>query len=283
VWIFYVIDGAFLLHLTGAFVIGGSWVAFVTWLSELHGSGFGGFIAGLPSTAAFGFLFIGWNQSAVVAANATTQFPFIFSFIGVFLLSYAILALRTGFWKALIYSTVIWMILTALVAVSGLEIFAVSLVAAFVISCVVYLIFATKLTFVKQVPKKRGSILEITLRFFIGGGVVLLSVLTSQIAGPHIGVIPTSFPAISSSSLYVLNKGQGIEFSRAFAKSIMLTSVMTVIPYSVGVRVLYPLIGIWWGTVGCYLIAIPFGLLAYLVIHGKLDGAKIWFKVPAAT
>lgn len=263
----------FLIHLLGAFLIGGTWVAFVTWLSEVHGSGFGGFIAGLPSTAAFGFLFIGWNQSAEVAASATTQFPFIFSFIGVFLLCYAILA-RKGFWTALITSTIVWIILTGFVVASGPEIFIVSLAASVVISCIVYTIFATRLTFVKQTPKKRGSILEIVLRFFIGGGVVLLAVLTSQIAGPHIGVIPTSFPAISSSSLYVLNKGQGIEFSRAFAKSIMLASVLTVIPYSVGVRFLYPLVGIWWGTVGCYLIAIPFGLLAYLAIHGKLGNSK---------
>jgi hypothetical protein len=268
-----VVDNIFLLHLVSAFSIGGSWVAFVTWLSEVRGSSFGGFIAGLPSTAAFSFLFIGWNGSAETAASATTQFPLIFSFIGIFLLCYAILA-RRGFWRALVSSTVIWAILTVLVVASGLEIFIVSLAISFVISLAVYTIFNTRLTFVRQVPKKRGSTLEIIVRFFIGGGVVLLSVLTSQIAGPHIGVIPTSFPAISSSSLFLLNRGQGLEFSRIFSKSIMLTSVMTVIPYSVGVRVLYPLIGIWWGTVGCYLIAMPFGLLAYLIIHGKLGTPK---------
>src|SRR5208337_5317420 len=93
-------DSSFLFHILGGFIVGGSWIAFVTWLGDVRGSRIGGLVAGVPSTAAFGFLFIGWNQSAGAAVQSTTDFPLVFSFTGVFLLTYSLLA-RKGVWRAI--------------------------------------------------------------------------------------------------------------------------------------------------------------------------------------
>src|SRR6266852_4340946 len=49
------------------------------------------------------------------------------------------------------------------------------------------------------------------LRFLLGGGIVSLAVLASQVAGPIIGAIPAAFPGISTSTMYELNKSQGAE------------------------------------------------------------------------
>jgi hypothetical protein len=260
-------EGSLLLHALSAFVVGGGWVALVTWLGEVRGSSLGGLIAGLPSTAPLGFLFIGWNQSALIAADATTDFPLIFSMIGVFLLSYAILA-KGGFWKAFVLSLVVWLAGTSWVVAFNVQDFYVSLVGCVAVSLVVYYVFSRRLKFEELPPSKpSGSLLRIALRFVIGGGIVSLAVLASQAAGPSIGAIPTAFPAISTSVVYMLYKSQGTEFSRAFTMPLMVTAMLTVVPYCIAVRVFYPTIGFLWGAGAAYLVAIPFAVLSYFVLN----------------
>jgi hypothetical protein len=268
---------ALILHLFLGFVVGGSWIAIIAWFGELRGSRLGGFVAGLPSTVALGFLFIGWNQSAAITVRATTTFPLFYSLAGVFLLSFAAIGRKwQSFWRALIISIVIWLVITLLVAVLNVQSFEFCLAACILISIGVYSLFTKKFPSPRKVTDRRSSWLEAVLRFFVGGGIVSLAVLTSQLAGPEIGVIPTAFPAISCSSLYILNRTHGLEFSRAFAMPIMVTAMLTVVPFAIAVRILYPLAGIWLGTLGSYLIAIPFALIAYLILHSE---ARVLTKV----
>ncbi len=261
--------GSLLVHSLGGFLVGGGWVAFVTWLSDIRGSNMGGLVAGLPSTAAFGFLFIGWNQSAEAAVQATTDFPLIFSFTGVFLLAFSLLASR-GVWRAILLSLAVWLVSAFLIVLSGFQDFGVSLAVCVAISVVVYLIFMKGLQLKESIPTKRkASYLRMVLRFFLGGCIVALAVVASQYAGPKWGTIPAAFPAISTSAVYVLSKSQGVEFSRAFSMPLMMTAMLVVAPYSVAVRGLYPILGIWTGTIGAYLVAIPFAVVAYLRLRPR--------------
>jgi uncharacterized membrane protein (GlpM family) len=263
-------ESSFLLHVIGAFVIGGGWVAFVTWFGEVYGSSYGGLIAGLPSTSAFSFLFIGWNQSAQIAAEATTQFPLIFSFTGVFLLSYSLLAKRKkNFSIAMLGALLIWFLGTALIALIDLRDFELSLAGCVIVLAVVYLLFRKEGKVAKSPRKSGRSVPEILFRMALGGTVVALAVIASQLAGPQVGVIPTAFPALSTSSLYVLNKRQGLEFSRAFTLPTMVTASLTLVPYSIAVRVFYPEVGIWWGTLSAYGIVLPCAIIAYFVLRPK--------------
>jgi len=164
---------ALFLHLFLGFVVGGSWIAIIAWFGERRGSRLGGFVAGLPSTVALGFLFIGWNQSAVIAVKATTTFPFFYSFAGVFLLSFAAIAGKwQSFWHALIISIVIWLAITSLVALSDVQSFEICLAACILISLGVYSLFTKKLVSPRKVSDRRSSWFEAVLRFFIGGGIV---------------------------------------------------------------------------------------------------------------
>ena len=261
---------ALLLHTSGAFVLGGGWVAFATWMGDARGSALGGLIAGLPSTVAFGFLFIGWNQSAAVAAQAATEFPLLFSLTGVFLLSYATLAPR-GFWKAMGGSLTIWAAAATGIVVSGLHDFYDSLGVCMVISASVIYIFASRLK-LQKVPssRPRNSLLRSLGRFVLGGTIVALAVLSSQLAGPDVGAVPTSFPAVSLSVVYVLNRTQGREFSRAIAPPLAMTAMLTVIPYGVCVKFLYPQVGVAWGTALAYFATVPFVLASYYLAHSML-------------
>ena len=268
---------ASILHLSLGFVVGGSWIALIAWFGEIHGSRVGGFIAGLPSTVAVSFLFIGWNQSAAIAVEATISFPLFYCFAGIFLLSFAVLAGKwQDFWRTLIFSILIWLVFATAATISGIQNFDLSLAVCALTSAAVYLLFTKKLALPKRVSGKRSTKSEVFLRFFIGGGIVSLAVLVSQLAGPRVGVIPTSFPAISCSTLYVLNRTHGLEFSKSFTLPIMVTAMLTVVPFVIAVRELYPFLGIWLGTLGSYIIAIPFAVLAFLILHPE---SKIISKI----
>lgn len=66
-------EGVFLVQLALSFIVGSFWVLLTT------------FLAGLPSTAAVSFFFIGLTQSTEIAAQATTVFPLSYEFTGLFL------------------------------------------------------------------------------------------------------------------------------------------------------------------------------------------------------
>ena len=261
---------ALLLHASGAFMLGGGWVAFATWMGDARGSTLGGLVAGLPSTVAFGFLFIGWNQSADVAAQAATDFPLLFSLTGVFLLSYATLAPK-GFWRAIGGSLAIWGAASAGIVASGLHDFYASLGAFMAISVIAVYVSVSRLR-LRRMPssRPRNSMLRALGRFVLGGTIVALAVLSSQLAGPDVGAVPTAFPAVSVSVVYVLNRTQGREFSRAITLPLMITAMLTVVPYGVCVRFLYPQVGIVWGTALAYFLTMPFVLASYFLTHSKL-------------
>lgn len=114
-----------LLLILLSFGVGSVWITLTTVLADRFGSKIGGFIGGLPSTAAVSLFFIGFTQSPETAAQATTVFPLSYAFTGLFLVLYALLW-RRGFWAALLLSLSTWFGLSACVVVFHLENFLLS-------------------------------------------------------------------------------------------------------------------------------------------------------------
>ncbi|HZW54762.1 MAG TPA: DUF3147 family protein [Nitrososphaerales archaeon] len=252
-----------LLRLILAFVVGSVWVTLVTIIAERAGSSIGGFVGGLPSISVFSFLFIGLNQSPEVASQATTVFPLILSFSGLFALFYALLA-RRGFALGLSCSFVIWFALDATVVVFRFQSYAASIAAFAVISIVTYLVFERQL----DLPNFQGTQIHYTVgqilfRALLAGSVVVLAVLMSEIGGPIFGGIFSAFPAVFTSTLYIMNKSRGLDYSRAITKPLMISATLTSAPYSVTVRYTYPALGVVAGTLVSYALVIPFAVLSY--------------------
>jgi uncharacterized membrane protein (GlpM family) len=265
------LSDSLLLHLALAFAIGSVWVALVTVIAERAGSTVGGIVGGLPSTSAFSFFFIGINQSSDAAVQATTVFPLAFSFTCAFLLFYVFFA-KKGFRVGLSVSLLIWFAVSALIAISNLKNFALSLVGGVLISAAIYYLFAERLN-LKNFPseKMHYTTLQLLGRGAFAGFLVLVAVLASQIGGSIVGGIFSAFPAVFTSTLYIINKSKGIDFSRSVAKPLAMCSILTVIPYGVAVRYLYPSLGIWIGTVISYAIVAPLAFLAYRLVERKRD------------
>src|SRR5213594_4759511 len=96
-----------ILHLILAFTVGGAWVSSATLIPERYGSALGGLVGGLPAISIVSFLFIGLNQGATTASQATIVFPLALSFTVSFLLVYAILS-EKGFQSSFLGALLGW-------------------------------------------------------------------------------------------------------------------------------------------------------------------------------
>lgn len=254
-----------LIHLILAFVVGSLWVTVITVIAEKRGSVLGGILGGLPSTSAFSFFFIAINQSTAAAVEATTVFPLAFSITSVYLFLYAFFA-QKGFSRGISISLVIWFAVSGLIVASGLKDFVVCLAAGVLISAITCFSFAKKL----KLPSLGGQekhyrLWEIVFRGVGAGALVLIAVLLSQIGGPVLGGIAAAFPAVFTSTLVILNRSRGTEFSRAITKPLVLSGILTIIPFCVAVRYLYPTAGVLLGTLASYVLVVPLAVLSYYV------------------
>jgi uncharacterized membrane protein (GlpM family) len=256
------VDASILLHLVLALAVGSLWVSIITIIAEKKGSILGGILGGLPSTSAFSFFFIGINQSSNAAVQATTVFPLAFGITSAYLFFYAFFA-QKGVIRGITFSLFIWFATSALIVTFGLSNFTFSLIGGIAISVLTYFFFKKlKLQNLKG-EKKTYKFHEIILRGVGAGSLVLLSVLLSQIGGPVLGGIAAAFPAVFTSTLVILNRSRGTEFSRAMTKPLVLSGILTIIPFSVAVRYLFPILGIWLGTLISYLLVVPLAILSY--------------------
>lgn len=138
------LSDSLLLHLALAFAVGSLWVILVTVLSEKKGSRFGGVLAGIPSTSALAFLFIGINQSSAAAVQATTVFPLVISFTCAYVLFYAVFA-KKGFAIGLSISLLMWLTVSGVIVLSGLKNFTLSLVCGILVSAATFYAFDKRL------------------------------------------------------------------------------------------------------------------------------------------
>lgn len=263
-------DSTFLFQLILSFAVGSLWILLTTLFADRFGSKIGGFIGGLPSTAAVSFFFIGLTQSSQTAAEATTVFPMSYAFTGLFLMCYA-LFWRLGFISAFFASISVWFVLSACVVLLDLNhyILSVSVYICVLVLAVYILEFRLKLPSIG----KEGfyySALQYLIRAIFGGFIVALAVFLSRIGGPVFGGIFSAFPAVFISILIISYRSRGMEFSRAMTKPLLVTGMVSIFVFSLGVRYLYPSLGLWWGTLLAYVMAMIGAILSYFLIQKNL-------------
>jgi uncharacterized membrane protein (GlpM family) len=252
-------------HLILAFAVGSLWVTAITIIAEKKGSVLGGILGGLPSTSAFSFFFIAINQSIAIAVDATTVFPIAFGVTSAYLFLFAFFG-RYGFGKGIATALLIWFAVSTIIILLGLTDFVFCLFAGVVISVLTYFGFSKALKLENLKGKgKLYRLRDVLLRGIGAGSLVLLSVFLSQVGGAVLGGIAAAFPAVFTSTLVILNNSRGLEFSRAMTKPLAISGILTIIPYCVTVRFLYPSLGIWLGTLASYALVLPLAVLSYFL------------------
>ncbi len=259
------LDALLLIRLVLAFAVGAIWVSAITIIADKKGPVVGGVLGGFPSTGAFSFLFIAINQSTEAAVNATIVFPLAFSITNAFLLSYAYFS-KKGFTKGLSISLLTWFIASTLIVASNIQNYAIALGSGALISIVIYYMFTRKLKLPNCTGERKNyGFSGVLLRGIGAGALVSASVLLSQIGSPLLGGVAAALPAVFTSTLIILNKLKGTEFTRSITKPLVFSGIFTVIPYSITVHYLYPTAGIWLGTLFSYMLAIPLAALSYYI------------------
>lgn len=263
-------DASFWLKLVLSFIAGSLWITLTTLSAERFGSKVGGLLGGLPSTVVIALLFIGFTQSPQVAAQATTVMPLAQGLNGLFVLTFMSLV-RRGVWVGLLGALLVWLGQSTLLYWLDIQAFWISVVGWLVLLIFCYFVLEKRM----KVPS-RGKLetsylpARIMWRALFGGGVIAFAVLMGKLGGPLLGGIFGSFPAMFLSTLVITCNSGGPDFSRSVGKSLLLSGLINVPLYEIAVRLLYPTIGLGFGTVLAVLFSMGTGYLTFQVMKAKL-------------
>jgi len=111
------------------------------------------------------------------------------------------------------------------------------------------------------------------IRFVCTGSVVALAVLMGQLGVPIMSGMLAAFPVLTIASLIAVQRDEGSGGTiqaRGMTMSMTVSIMVISIPYSVAVHYLYPSIGIIYGTVVSFAVAIAIGIPYYFFVEDRL-------------
>lgn len=252
------LDQAFLIKLALSFVVGSVWITSVTVIAERFGSKIGGFIGGLPSTIVVALLFIGITQSTAAASQAAVMIPMIMGINGFFIIIYLV-TVKRGLIKAILAALAFWFVVIYGVVQLGLKDFPASITIW--LSALIVCVFITEKLL--TITHKGGvrvpyTLPQIITRGIVSGLIIATAVLITRLSGPVVGGIFSNFPVIFTSTLFITHRTGGAEFSRAVAKTLMLSAMINVGVYSFVAHFAYQHTSLLVGTA----LAIVFSMLS---------------------
>ena len=264
-------DLSFWFKLLLGFLVGSLWITLTTISAERFGSKVGGLIGGLPSTVVIALFFIGLTQSPRAAADATTVMPLAQGLNGLFVLTFMLLIPR-GLWLSLVGSLLLWFLQSTLLYLLDIQLFWVSLLGWLILLIFCYLASEKWM----KIPSQGKLIIsypptQLAWRALFGGGVIALAVFMGKVGGPLLGGIFGSFPAMFLSTLVITSNMGGPGFSRPVGKSLLVSGLINVPLYEIMVRLLYPTIGLYWGTALALLFSLGTGYLTFLFMKTRLS------------
>ncbi len=264
-------DSSFWLKLALGFLVGSLWVTLTTLSAERFGSKVGGLIGGLPSTVVIALLFIGYTQSPLVAAQATTVMPLAQGLNGLFILAFMLLIPR-GLKLALPVSLLVWFSVAAFLYLLDLQSFLISIIGWLVLLIFCYFVLERWMGIAsrgKQAYVYPPS--QLIWRAIFGGAVISFAVLMGKLGGPLLGGIFGSFPAMFLSTLVITSHIGGAAYSRPVGKSLLVSGLINVPLYEIMVRYLYPSVGLAMGTTIAVMLSLGTGYLTFLFMKSRLS------------
>jgi hypothetical protein len=249
-------DQSFLLKLLLSFIVGAVWISSATIIAERFGSRVGGFIGGLPSTVVVALVFIGYSQSVEAASQAASIIPLVMAINGLFVLIYLALV-RYGLLLALGLGMIVWAAMVAFIVWVGVKSMPISLGVWLLSVLAGYYMVEHVMT----IPHKAGvrvpyTIKQLFARGFFSGLIISTSVLIAHTSGPVAGGIFSNFPVIFTSTLFITHQSGGVQFSRAVAKTLMLSAMVNVGIYGAVAHFAYAHFGLIAGTITSLLVSL---------------------------
>ena len=249
----------FALKVLASFLVGGAYVALVTYTAEHINPRAGGVLAGLPSTALIGLIFIALTQNDATAVKADVAIPAGFGFTVLVVAAYVGLRARHGIVQAMCGAIGLWLVLAVLV----FGLLPRSLLLATIIFLICFSISVWSLEKVSVKANKRLPITtqELAIRTLVAGTLVAISVCLAKWLGAFIGGVVTGFPVIVITSLTMLDYKRGKNLMAATARTMPFGSFGTV-AFLVSFHFMVPHLGLVSGVLLSYAVSIIFAVLA---------------------
>lgn len=253
----------FHLQLFISFLLGGLVIALQTLVAERVNPNLRGIILTLPNTVVLGLFFIGLSKSPIDAVEAARLFPL--SQIGIY------------FFITLFAFFIRWGLLPAcLTAYSGWTFMAyISLHLPdfpFKFSVIISVLLAFPFYFlVKTLPQNKAldrhpiNAKNLLSRALLAGLIVSITLYLSKTLGNTWGGIFSAFPSVLTSTFLIYYFAQGGGVIPSLAQGLFFPGSIGFCVYVGLVIGLYPIYGIWLGTLFAYL-----GVIAFLVSWRKL-------------
>ena len=238
-------------------------VIIITVIAEKFGTKVGGIFGTLPSTIVVAFVFISLNKGVDFAAESAAVVPAELGVNLIFLFLFAIL-IKYSTVIAFVGSLAAWTILSSL-----LYVFHVTNIMISLAIYVILLLFTfISLEYWMKVPSLGKAHVHYTpqkiiFRGVLAGVIITISVLLSNV-GEVISGIFSVFPAILTSTMLIFIREHSPEFAAAIGKS-MVIGISSVCTYAIVIHFLYPVYGIFTGSVVAYSLSLIVTLVVFIL------------------
>ncbi|MBU0577147.1 DUF3147 family protein [Patescibacteria group bacterium] len=258
-------DNLFLIQLISSFLVGGSLIAFLSFIAEKASEKVAGIIITLPSTIVISFFFIGWTLSPEKIAEIAPIVPIVGGATMIFATTYLYLSkikLKKPYSIALclIGSLFIWFAFAIPIGLLKISNLAISLTGYIILLSIAYYFLTIR-------PKKKST--HVILKYSTGqkisraifvGFIIALTVFLAKTLGAFWGGVFSAFPAVFLSTLVILHWHYDSSFLFKIWKTSPLGSIMFIV-YPLTAMHTFPAFGIVLGTIISYLISMVIFLL----------------------
>lgn len=252
-----------------SFVCGGAAVVLVTYLAQKLGSKVGGALSGFPTTILVSLFFIGLLLGPEAVQTSSISTLVTLSLFGVFCIVYVNIY-HLGTIRALCVSLLVWFLVSLPVMVLKIDQIHHGLVAFLIIACFSFYILSRKKFDVKHEqmnPSKQKPEWNYLLRFLLGGTVIALASSISYFFDESVGGVFAGFPATATSSIIILSSISSAHFVANYIKNQFFGGAINCSIYIIGVYFLYPLVGIYWGTLMAVMLSMTSACIMYLYLR----------------
>ncbi|HUR69417.1 MAG TPA: DUF3147 family protein [Candidatus Thermoplasmatota archaeon] len=257
---------AFWLRVALSFVLGGLAVALFTTAAERMGSRVGGLLLSFPVKVTIAMVLIGLNEGADVSAHAATAIPLGIGINLVFLAATAVTVRRAEPWPAMMAALGVWLV-AGIAAILFLPQGILWSLAAWVVPTAIALWLLRRAPHAKPRERKgaRFGLLGLLSRAAGAGTIVALAVVLARIGGPLLGGLASVFPSGWMTTMVILTRHHGPDFTAATVRVMVAGSAAPVV-FGIVVWLAYPAWGVWLGS----LAAIGAALVVSLSVAGAL-------------
>jgi uncharacterized membrane protein (GlpM family) len=252
----------FALKVVASLLVGGAYVALITYISEHINPRLAGVLAGLPSTALIGLIFIALTQDQAAALEAVKAMPAGFGFTALLVASYVTLRGRRSITAATTIALCGWvvpMVLLLTFAPRSLTLY--TLVFAVCFGIAAYQLEKVAVEKTRRIPIT-GQ--DLVVRAMLAGILIAIAIIFAKLSGAFIGGVIATFPVIVMTSMVMLDYKRDKNLMSATAKTIPYGSFGTV-AFLIGFNAWVPPLGMFAGTILAYAASVVFAVIALQV------------------